>query len=99
MFRRRGVFFALEPPLDHDRTFLVVVVEHLAMQALDAFVGVYMPFGMDRLNGAFVAAALAWTAAFTVAPQPIEQTQARWYRHGRAHRAQIAAEGALDEQT
>ena len=46
------------------RAFLVVVVEHLAVQAVDAFVGIDVAFGVDRLDRALIAAALARTAAF-----------------------------------
>ena len=58
---------------NHDLAFLVVVVEHLTMQTLDAFVGVDVPLGMDRQHRTFVAAALAGVAALTVASQPVER--------------------------
>ena len=61
--------------LDHDRALLVVVVQHLAVQALDALVGVDVPLGMDRLHRAFVAAALAGLPHSRIAPQPVEQPE------------------------
>src|SRR5271157_4053868 len=69
--RRRGHggdLLAFETALNHYRTKLVVVVEHLAMQALDAFVRVDVPLRMDRLHGAFVAAALTGVPALAIAP-------------------------------
>ena len=71
---------------------MVVVIQHLAVQALDAFVGIDVPFGMDGLHRALVAAALARVAAFAVTPEPVEHAQARRNRERRAERAQITAE-------
>src|SRR3546814_19730171 len=58
------------------RAFAVVVVQHLAVQALDAFVGVDAAGGLDGLHRAFDVAALARVAAFVIAAQPVENAQA-----------------------
>src|SRR5690606_14822681 len=68
--RDRLALFALEPALDLDRALLVAVVQHLAVQARDAFVGVDVAFRMDRFHRAFLEAAHARIAAFAVALEP-----------------------------
>jgi hypothetical protein len=90
--------FALETPLDHHGAFLVVVIKHLAMEALNAFVGIDVSFRMDRLHRTFVSASLAGNAAFPIAPEPVEQAKARRNGEGRAHGADVAAESAFDEE-
>ena len=46
--RQRLALLALEPQLDHVRAALVVVVELLAMHAVDALVDVDVALGVDR---------------------------------------------------
>ena len=96
--RKRLALLALEPHLDHVRAALVVVVQLLAMHAVDALVDIDLPLGMDRLHRAFLGAALARRAAFGPALQPLEHADPAGDRERRAERAEIAAEEALDEQ-
>src|SRR5262249_6580676 len=95
---QRLPFLPLDPLLDHHRAVTVVVVEHLAVQALDAFVGIDHPLGMDRLDGAFVPAALAGRAAFLVALQPIEHADAGRNGKRAAQGAEIAAVEPFDDE-
>src|SRR5512138_4025843 len=75
-----------------------MVIEHLAVQAGDALVGIDVSFRMDRLHRALIEAAHAGIAALAVAPQPVEHAQAPRYGQRGAERAEIAAEEALDEE-
>src|SRR6188768_3026024 len=50
---------ALQPHLDHVRAAVVVVIELLAMHAVDALVDVDLAFRMDGLDRTFLGAALA----------------------------------------
>ncbi|CAM4107566.1 hypothetical protein ACMU6081_27640 [Achromobacter mucicolens] len=75
-----------------------MVVQHLAMQALDALVRVDFAGGVDGLDGAFDVAALTGVAAVAVALEPVEDAQPGGDGQGGAQRAQVAAEEALDEQ-
>ena len=77
----------------------LVVVEHLAVEALNAFVRVDIALGVNRLHRAIVGATLAGVAAHRIAAQPVKHPQARRNGQGRAQRAQIAAIKALDKQT
>src|SRR3546814_12103215 len=74
------------------------MIEHLAVQARDALVGIDVPLRMDRLHRAFVVAAHAGIAAFAVAPQPVEHAKPPRDGKRRAERAEIAAKEALDEE-
>ena len=75
-----------------------MVVEHLAVHAVDALVGVDVPLRVDALHRALVGAPLARIAAFPVAAQPVEHPQPAGNSECGAERAQVAAEEALDEQ-
>ena len=90
--------FALEPALDHHRAFLIMVIEHLAMKALNALVRIDVSFRMDGLHRTFVSASLAGNAAFAIPPQPVKQAETRRNGESGAHGAEIAAEGALHEE-
>ena len=74
--RHRCEFLALEPNLDHVWAALVVVVEFLAMHAVDALIDVDVPLGMDRLHGALLGTAVAGRSAFLPATQPFEGSDA-----------------------
>ena len=76
---------------------MVVMIEFLAVEALNALVRIDMTFGMDGLYRTFVSTALARIAAFTIASQPIEHTHLGGNRQRSAQWAQIAAEETLDK--
>jgi hypothetical protein len=96
-FRGR-MFLSLQSTLDHHRAQLIVVIEHLTVQTLDAFVRIDVAFGMDGLHWAFVAAALARVAAFAIAPQPVEHAQPCRQCERGAKWTEIAAEHPLHSQ-
>ena len=77
---------------------MIIVVQFLAMHAVDALIDVDMSLGMDRLHRAFFGAALARRAAFRPAFQPFEHPDAAGDGQSRTQRAEVAAEKALDEQ-
>ena len=78
---------------------VVVLVELLAVHAVDALVDIDLAVGVDRLNRAFLGTALAGRAAFGPALQPVEHAEPSGDRQRRAERAEVAAEEALDEET
>ena len=77
---------------------MIIPVKLLAVHAVNAFINVDVTLGMDRLDGAFVSAALAGLAAFRPSPQPFEHADASGDRERRTQRADVAAEEALDEK-
>ena len=62
--------FSFQALLDHWRTFVVIVVQSLAMQALEAFVRIDVAFRMYGLNHAFTGTTLTGITAFAIATQP-----------------------------
>src|SRR5579875_549724 len=87
-----GITFSLQPPLNHDRAQLIVMVKHLTMQTLDALIGIDVPFGMNGLHRAFIPTALTGVAAFAIAAQPVEYAQPRGYGERCTKRTEIATE-------
>ena len=75
------------------------LIEHLTMQAVDAFVRVNLAGWMNRLYWALVRAGLAWAAAFLVALQPVKHPQPRRNSEGGAKWAQVTAKEPLNKKT
>ena len=94
----RSLFLLFLIHLHHMRAIGLVVIQHLAVQALDTFVGVDVTLRMNRLHRAIVRTALAGIAAHLIAAQPVKHAQTGGNRQRRAKRAQIAAIKALDKQ-
>src|SRR5581483_12156217 len=98
--RRYDVELAVALCLVHQRwTHVRIVVDDLAVEAIEAFVHVDCPARLDRLYRAAPCAQLAGAAAFRAALQRHEAAQPAANRHYRAKRAEKAAERAFDEQT
>ena len=60
----RGLLLLFAVDLHHMRAVGLVVVEHLAVEALNAFVRVDIALGVNRLHRAIVGAALAGVCAW-----------------------------------
>ena len=88
---------ALQAHLDHVRAFVVVVVELLTVEAVDALMDVDYAVRVDGGNRALMGATLARCAAFRPALEPVEHAQPTWDREGGTQGAHIAAEEAFDE--
>src|SRR5690606_19645124 len=88
---KRLEFFPLHADLDHVWASVIVVVQLLAMHAVDALIDVDLPFRMDCLNGALLCAALARRTAFGPSLEPFEHSDPARYGEGSAKRTEIAA--------
>src|SRR5690606_31714723 len=82
---------------DQRRTLVLVVVGHLAIEAVMALVVVDMPIRVDGLNLAFLGAQLAGVAALLAALEPVEQAHPAGHRQRRTERAHVAAEHLAGE--
>ena len=72
-----AIFFPSLHLFNDNGTSCFGLVEHLTMQAIDAFVRINLTRWMDRLYRALVGAGLAWIAAFLIALEPVEHSQPR----------------------
>src|SRR5690606_7226339 len=88
---RSGLPAALLALVDQRRTLVLVVVGHLAVEAVVALVAVDVAVRMDRLDLAFHGAQLAGVATLLAPLEPVEQTELAGHRQGRAQRADVAA--------
>src|SRR5690606_24997342 len=82
---------------DQRRTLVLVVVGHLAIEAVMALVVVDMAVRVDGLDLAFLGAQLAGVAAFLAALEPVEQAHPAGHRQGGAQRAEVTAEHLAGE--
>src|SRR5690606_26119503 len=94
----RFISLALGDLLNQVRAFFLVVIQHLAIQTLDTFVGVDGAFGLDGLYGTVGRTALTGVATHGVATQPVKNAQAGGDGQGSAQGTEIAAVKTLDEQ-
>ena len=78
---------------------MIVEVIRLALQAVDAFIGIDMPVRVNCLNGAAYRADPALSAALMPPLEPFEHSQPRWNTKSRPKRAKVAAIEAFDEKT
>src|SRR5690606_6225210 len=88
---RSGLPAALLALVDQRRTLVVVVVGHLAIEAVVALVVVDVTIRVDRLDLAFHGAQLAGVATLLATLEPVEQAELAGHRQGRAERADVAA--------
>ena len=72
-FRSGCVFLLLFDFKQQVHAALFVVIQHLAVQALNTFVFIDIAFGENRLHRTFLSAFLAGIAAFLIAFEPIEE--------------------------
>ncbi|MNE29470.1 hypothetical protein D3C80_1229520 [compost metagenome] len=77
---------------------MVVVIELLAMHAVDALVDVDLAFRMNGLHRTFLGATLTRCTAFRPALQPFEHADPAGNGQRRAQRTEIAAVETLNEQ-
>ncbi len=70
---------------------MIVVICHLAIEAVVTFVMINMTIGMNGLYLAFIGAELAGLATFFAAFQPVEQAGFTWYCQGSTQRTDITA--------
>src|SRR5690606_32672664 len=95
---RSGLPAALLALVDQRRTLVLVVVGHLAVEAVVALVAVDVAVRMDRLDLAFHGAQLAGVATLLAPLEPVEQTELAGHRQGRAQRADVAAVDLAGEE-
>ena len=97
--RRCSGELAVAPCLVHQRrTHVRILVDDLAVEAIEAFVHVDCPARLDGLYRAAPCAQLAGAAAFRAALQRREPAQPAANRHHRAKRAEEPAKRPFDEQ-
>ena len=77
---------------------MVVVIDDLAVQAIDAFVLVDIAVRMNRLDRAAMFAHVALDTALMTALEPVEHLVLGRDCQGRTKGAQVAAKEAVDEQ-
>ncbi len=77
---------------------MIVPIDDLTLQAVEAFVGIYLSERLDSLDHAFLGTELALTSALLSAPVPIEHAGARWDRERGPEHAQVATIEAPDEE-